>query len=199
MKLSSNVVSCTTGEDPGPQPDPQYEELYSQINVWNIIHTPNWSIIVPDVWVAPTQNDYTGGYFIWDSNDRLNHSYYRTNSEPGQWSICSTNQDVYSLENVITINIDKDNNDKYVVTLPTLTWTNDIFKKSNVYPGTKYYGWRMDYNGSTLTAHGWYASSVPTVSLPSSFNSLYDALYWTVAKFKHFTLYVDRTLWVLVT
>lgn len=191
--FTSDVVSCS-GE--GENPDPDYETLYSQINVWNIIHTPNWSIIVPDVWVAPTQNDYTGRYFVWDTNDRLNHSYYRANAEPGQWSICSTNQDVYSLSNVITINIDKDNNDKYVVILPTLTWSNDVFKNSYQYPGSKYYGWRMDYNGSTIRAVGWYASSTPSVSSPNPFNTLYDALYWTVAKFKHFTLYVDGTLWV---
>ena len=157
--------------DPGPQPDPEYEALYSQINEWHIIHTPNWSIIVPNVWVASTQNDYTGRYFIWDVNSRKNHSYYRNNSTPDQWAIKVTNQDAYAINDVITININKNSNDKYVVTLPTLTWSNDVFKNSYQYPGSKYYGWRMDYNGGVLRAVGWYASSEPSIVNPSIYDT----------------------------
>ena len=162
---------------PTPNPDSNYESLLANITKWQLIHVPNWSVIVPNVWVASTQNNPYGYSFNW--SNRLNYTYAKfQGGTVDSWDTSGYNHyKIYSLNGIHSFYIDSVDGGYKIM-----------------------YCWNCNYNGSNLTIYSTTDYDVyPSFSIPSTtFGTLNSALTYLVATFKNFNLYVDNVPWVLV-
>lgn len=208
MKLSSNVVSVFTGEDPGPQPDPQYVEYIDLINGNNNLY----KYYMTDNWMQLYDGLTRGFYYFNDegkkytyviSNGRRRSIMHWNNSNYSSSYIAYHSTNYYSTYNcyaldIIDINING-NNDSYTITTSLLN-ANPNFINNRFGENVPCYAGTLQYyhNDNTWTfGVSTNMTSKPTVEDITYTGTLEDCFKYLAMNVRNANIYVNGVLWAL--
>lgn len=197
MKLSSNVVSVFTGEDPGPQPDPSVVQYINTMNnrqaygfMWKTCsQTFSYRKSGIDYYCTVIYKYSDASYYVFNTNGVVGGDF--SFNERG-WGLvpylCTTG-------NMDTIYITSDKNGNYSCTVGPLT----IVPGINTQYSTKFYSWKMSSsnNGDSFAQYLYWDNDggMSGKSFSTTKSSIVSMFEWLSQKVRNVKIYVDGVLW----